>query len=162
MKRREYTQKCPGCGMGVMPGSQFCIHCGERIPDPKPTPEALQWEEEKKKKRFRLWFFDIFPGLLSSKVVVVSIAGMVLSLTLVFLYKKFFLLCDGLDAFFYLPLALLSGAGALMSAALSLGWLVCGAIRYPVATFAELNGRKWLALWTLFCLFLAFCALVIW
>lgn len=73
---------CPHCGLGVLPQTKYCIRCGEPLPELPPTEEQVAADEKRRRWRAVIWFFDIFPGLLSGRVVAASLVAFIMAFVL--------------------------------------------------------------------------------
>ena len=57
--------RCPRCGTGWVPGSQFCIRCGTRLPEIEREEPPETAEQRRPSRRALNWFVDLVPGAVS-------------------------------------------------------------------------------------------------
>ncbi len=98
-----------------------------------------------------IWFFDIFPGLLSARVVAASLVAFILAFVLRMAAAGVGagLLNAGPAAMFLLPLAALTGGGCVLTLVTGLTWLVYGLVCVPWVAWGDLRTRHWAAIFVL-------------
>lgn len=137
---------CPNCGVGIMPTSGFCIACGAELPKLAPREEVAAADEERRKHRFKIWFFDLLPGLLSPAVIAAAICAFVVAGLAGLASVAVFVLGTGASygIVFFFPVALLIAAVAIFSYMSGMSWLMCGEVRSPFEAWYDLRWRHWL------------------
>jgi len=130
-------KKCPKCGAVGSEADTFCGSCG--------TPLALVSVPQKRPPREEepygggplLWFLDLFPGLLSPKVLAFSLIAMAMSLV-AFWLAAFFIQFMVISAFAI-------GGGGVIIYWCALCWLLYGYVVVPVEAMSEFRGKHWMA-----------------
>ncbi len=135
---------CPDCGMGVMPDSGYCIRCGRELPPPPARPELEEREREREKRALAIWFFDIFPGLLSPLVIAVSAACFLASVfsaeTAVLMLSR---ISGWIDLLFFGSGGLAAILAGIALYAAGLLFLFYGAVCNPLEALYNIRGRQW-------------------
>ena len=142
---------CPHCGLGVLPRTKYCMRCGQPLPELPPTEEEVAAEEKRRRWRAVIWFFDIFPGLLSARVVAASLVAFIIACVLGMAAAGVGagLTNAGLAAVFLLPLAVLAGGLGVLTLVAGLTWLVYGKVCPPWEAWGDLRTRHWGAIFVL-------------
>ena len=131
-------KKCPKCGRLWGENDYFCGLCGTRLVVVE-TVELEETEEPDSAARKALtWFFELFPGLASPKVIIASGAAFVVAF-LAFTLAVFMLsLGVAITAF-------AAGGGGIIMYWAGLSWLLYGYVCSPVEAMAEFESKHWMA-----------------
>jgi len=133
------AKTCTKCGVVNASGARFCTHCGAPLAKARPA-EPEQWQEEDAGPRgllaAGLWFLDLLPGLLSPKVLIMSILAFAASAGVGWL---------GLNmvAFgaFFAGFAIAGFAVVIYWTAWA--WLIYGYVCLPAEALADFDGKRW-------------------
>ena len=134
--------KCRHCGATCDAGEPRCPSCGGYLGARPPTPLPVAPSEPEEPEIPAglapvLWLLEMFPGLVSPKVLVMSIAALPLAAGLLWLA----LLLVGFGAI--LP-GMAIGAFALVVYWTAVAWLLHGELCMPADAVAEFDGTKWM------------------
>lgn len=104
-------------------------------------------EPESLSRRALIWFFELFPGLISPVVVVCSLIALALSAVVLWLALFMFSMGVIITCFW------IGGAGVLLFWT-SLSWMMYGNLANPVEAMADFEEKHWVVF------FLASCGLI--
>jgi len=138
---------CPNCSLGVMPASSYCPRCGVALPPLPPDERRVEADEQLRRARPAIWFFDLLPGLLSWRVVAATAAALAGAVLLGTMCVSIFAGHHGdMSVVFFFPFALLLGAAGVFCFAIGMSWLMCGQLCSPWEAWPDLKGRHWLVM----------------
>lgn len=99
--------------------------------------------------RWKIWFFDIFPGFLDLKVSAIAIMCYVFAVFCALATENLMQSMIGFNAVVLLPAATLAGMAAIMLVTSGLLFLLYGKVGNPLSILFDLSARHWVALLTL-------------
>jgi len=138
MWRRESLLKqlkCPSCGEGRMPETEYCVRCGTKLPEVRREESAEVIEQKRLRSRGINLVVDLVPGLASLKTVV----------TILFVFGL--AAANAAVAFSVMfMLATLFGFFAILLYLTGLVWLLHGKVCNPIEAMADFRLRHWLLL----------------
>jgi hypothetical protein len=141
------TQTCSKCGAECEAGLPNCPECGGYLGRRRREPVYVPPPEPEPEDTFGLpgplyWFLDLFPGLVSPKVVIMAIASTVLG-------GLIMLLAFILFTFGAMIAPFMIGGFGLICYWAAIAWLLNGYVCMPTDAMVDFDGRKWTAFWVL-------------
>jgi len=134
------ARKCPQCNRLWKETDQFCGFCGISLDEKRPPRPTRGYQGSDAAPgvgmTVLIWVLDLLPGLVSAKVIIASIIGLLVSA--VCLGVTILLL--GLGAWITM---FITGGAAVMVYWTALSWLLYGHVCSPVEALAEFQGKHW-------------------
>lgn len=131
--------------MGVMPVSRFCIRCGAELPPLPPRPELVEREDERNRNAWKIWLFHIFPGLLSIRVMIVSIACFIAALYCGRIAENAMGGATRMQVLFFMSTGVGAGMACILLYVSGLLLILNGRMGNPLKVLYELDAPRWMA-----------------
>lgn len=128
-------RSCPKCGRLWPSDANFCGECRTRLGAPAEA-SGQKAEDEREKGVVLLWVMDLFPGVFSPTTLLMSLAGLGVSIFIGFFAVLVFSMGAMLTAF---PI----GAAGVIMYWTALSWLLIGYVCLPTEAMAEFQGKHW-------------------